>query len=54
VQSLFFPKLELLHIIGNFCDDIGMRNMESWSLNIGNFCDDIEVEYDQLVLMPSL
>ncbi|KAM3346746.1 hypothetical protein ACQJBY_020994 [Aegilops geniculata] len=43
----FFPKLELLHIIG-------MCKLEIWSLNIKNLWGDMEDNSQQLSLMPCL
>nr|UBY07014.1 NBS-LRR disease resistance protein [Dasypyrum villosum] len=43
----FFPKLELLHIIG-------MCKLEIWSLKIKNMWDDMEDDAQQLSLMPCL
>ncbi|XBI15605.1 putative disease resistance protein RGA3 [Aegilops tauschii subsp. strangulata] len=45
--AAFFPKLELLHIIG-------MCNLEKWSLYIRNMCDDMEDNSQQFSLMPCL
>jgi hypothetical protein len=45
--AAYFPKLELLRIIG-------MRNLESWSLNTGNLSNKMETKSQQLVLMPCL
>jgi hypothetical protein len=44
--AVFFPDLELLHIIG-------MRNLQNWSLNTGNPCDIMEENFRKY-LMPKL